>query len=193
MKRVGFIGVGIMGSSMVRNLMKDGHEVHIYARNKEKVEQVIADGAVFHDTIAECVKGRDAVITIVGYPQDVEDVYLGEDKILESADPGTYLIDMTTTSPSLDAQLAKEAAEKGLKMLDAPVTGGDYGARSGTLSILVGGAKGLVCVWLAGIVLTFFQCRGAFAELFSAMERTLFAGYFYENNILLQLILTIFT
>ena len=123
MKRVGFIGVGIMGSSMVRNLMKDGHEVHIYARNKEKVEQVIADGAVFHDTIAECVKGRDAVITIVGYPQDVEDVYLGEDKILESADPGTYLIDMTTTSPSLDAQLAKEAAEKGLKMLDAPVTG----------------------------------------------------------------------
>ena len=141
MKRVGFIGVGIMGSSMVRNLMKDGHEVHIYARNKEKVEQVIADGAVFHDTIAECVKGRDAVITIVGYPQDVEDVYLGEDKILESADPGTYLIDMTTTSPSLDAQLAKEAAEKGLKMLDAPVTGGDYGARSGTLSILVGGAK----------------------------------------------------
>ena len=108
MKRVGFIGVGIMGSSMVRNLMKDGHEVHIYARNKEKVEQVIADGAVFHDTIAECVKGRDAVITIVGYPQDVEDVYLGEDKILESADPGTYLIDMTTTSPSLDAQLAKE-------------------------------------------------------------------------------------
>ena len=141
MKRVGFIGVGIMGSSMVRNLMKDGYEVHIYARNKEKVEQVIADGAVFHDTIAECVKGRDAVITIVGYPQDVEDVYLGEDKILESADPGTYLIDMTTTSPSLDAQLAKEAAEKGLKMLDAPVTGGDYGARSGTLSILVGGAK----------------------------------------------------
>lgn len=141
MKQVGFIGVGIMGSSMVRNLMKDGYEVHIYARNKEKVEQVIADGAVFHDTIAECVKGRDAVITIVGYPQDVEDVYLGEDKILESADPGTYLIDMTTTSPSLDAQLAKEAAEKGLKMLDAPVTGGDYGARSGTLSILVGGAK----------------------------------------------------
>ena len=88
MKQIGFIGVGIMGSSMVRNLMKAGYEVHIYARNKAKVEPVIADGAVFHETIAECVKGRDAVITIVGYPQDVEDVYLGEGKILESADPG---------------------------------------------------------------------------------------------------------
>ena len=75
MRKIGFIGVGIMGRSMVRNLMKAGYEVHIYARTKAKVEDVISEGAVFHDSIAECVKDRDAVITIVGFPQDVEEVY----------------------------------------------------------------------------------------------------------------------
>ena len=89
MRSVGFIGVGIMGKSMVRNLMKAGFELHIYARSKSKVEDVISEGAVYHDSIAECAAGRDAVITIVGFPEDVEEVYFSEGNILDSAAGGT--------------------------------------------------------------------------------------------------------
>ena len=125
MKKIGFIGVGIMGKSMVRNLMKTGYELHIYARTKAKVDDVISEGAIFHESIKECVPGCDAVITIVGFPRDVEEVYFDEGGILENADPGTYLIDMTTTSPKLDQQIYEEAKKRGLHGLDAPVTGGD--------------------------------------------------------------------
>ncbi len=141
MKSIGFIGVGIMGKSMVRNLMKAGFELHIYARTKSKVEDVISEGATFHDSIAECARGRDAVITIVGFPKDVEEVYFSEGNILDSADAGTYLIDMTTTSPKLAQRIAAEGAARGFHVLDAPVTGGDTGARDATLSILVGGEE----------------------------------------------------
>ncbi len=141
MKSIGFIGVGIMGKSMVRNLMKAGFELHIYARTKSKVEDVISEGATFHDSIAECARGRDAVITIVGFPKDVEEVYFSEGNILDSADAGTYLIDMTTTSPKLAQRIAAEGAARGFRVLDAPVTGGDTGARDATLSILVGGEE----------------------------------------------------
>ncbi len=141
MKQIGFVGVGIMGKSMVRNLMKAGFELHIYARTKSKVEDVIGEGAIFHDTIAECAAGRDAVITIVGFPEDVEEVYFAEGNILDSADAGTYLIDMTTTSPKLARRIAEEGKPRGFHVLDAPVTGGDTGARDATLSILVGGEE----------------------------------------------------
>lgn len=141
MKSIGFIGVGIMGKSMVRNLMKAGYTLHIYARTRAKVEDVIREGAVFHDSIAGCAAGRDAVITIVGYPKDVESVYCDRDGIFDSADPGTYLIDMTTSSPSLAQKLYTQGASRGFPVLDAPVTGGDTGARNGTLSILAGGRK----------------------------------------------------
>jgi len=141
MNKIGFIGVGIMGKSMVRNLMKKGYEVHIFARNAEKVEDVVGEGAIFHDTIVSCVKGRNVVITIVGYPRDVEEVYFDEDNILDSADKGTYLIDMTTSSPALAKKIYEKGTEKGLHVLDAPVTGGDVGAKNGTLAILVGGKE----------------------------------------------------
>ncbi len=141
MEQIGFIGVGIMGKSMVRNLMKAGFELHIYARTKSKVEDVISEGAIFHDSIAECAAGRDAVITIVGFPEDVEEVYFAEGNILDSAAAGTYLIDMTTTSPKLAQRIASEGAQRGFHVLDAPVTGGDTGARDATLSILVGGEE----------------------------------------------------
>lgn len=108
MKKIGFIGVGIMGKSMVRNLMKAGYELHIYARTKSKVEDVIGEGAVFFESIADCVKGCEAVITIVGFPQDVEEVYFDSGNILDSAERGAYLIDMTTTSP----QIAKNCMQK---------------------------------------------------------------------------------
>ena len=141
MNKVGFIGVGIMGKSMVRNLMKAGFELHIYARTKSKVEDVISEGAQFHESIKDCVQDCDAVITIVGFPQDVEEVYFDEGNILDSAKEGAYLIDMTTTSPQIAEKIYAEGTKRGFHVMDAPVTGGDTGAKAGTLSILVGGEK----------------------------------------------------
>lgn len=139
MKKIGFIGVGIMGKSMVRNLRKAGFEVSIYTRTKAKAEDVIAEGAIWCENVAQCVKDQDVVITIVGYPKDVEEVYFGENGILANARPGTVLIDMTTTSPKLAVRIYEEAKKAGLSALDAPVTGGDTGAKAGTLTILAGG------------------------------------------------------
>lgn len=141
MKKIGFIGVGIMGKSMVRNLMKAGYEVAIYTRTRSKVEDIIGEGAIWCGSAGECAKGRQAVISIVGYPKDVEDIYFGEGGIIANADPGTYLIDMTTTSPRLAVRIYEEAKNAGLHALDAPVTGGDKGAKDGTLTILAGGDR----------------------------------------------------
>ncbi|BDZ81782.1 NAD(P)-dependent oxidoreductase [Claveliimonas bilis] len=141
MKKIAFIGLGIMGKSMARNVMKKGYELNIYARTRSKVSDLEQEGAVFYETIPACVKDADAVITIVGYPEDVEEVYFGENGILQNAKQGTYVIDMTTSSPKIAEKIDREAKERGLHALDAPVTGGDTGAKAGTLSILVGGAK----------------------------------------------------
>lgn len=141
MKKIGFVGLGIMGKSMTRNLMKAGYELHIFARTRAKVEDVIREGAIFHPFVGECVEEVEAMISIVGYPADVEEVYFGEKGILNSAKPGTYVIDMTTSSPKLAKRIYESAKEKGIHALDAPVTGGDTGAKNGTLSILVGGDK----------------------------------------------------
>jgi len=126
---------------MVRNLMKAGFEVAIYARTKSKVEDVVGEGAVFHNSIRDCVSGSDVIITIVGFPKDVEDVYFAENNILASAKPGAYIIDMTSSSPDLAKKIYEAGKAKGFHVLDAPVTGGDVGARNATLSILVGGDK----------------------------------------------------
>ena len=128
-----------MGKAMVRNLMKAGYEVHIYARNPEKAADVTAEGAVLHGTIGDCVRASEVVVTMVGFPRDVEEVYFTPGNILDSAARGTILIDMTTTSPTLAQRVYREGTARGLRVLDAPVTGGDSGARAGTLSILVGG------------------------------------------------------
>lgn len=139
--KIGFIGVGVMGGPMVLNLMKKGFDVSIYTRTKEKAQYVIDAGAHWCDTVAEAAKGRDAVITIVGYPKDVEEVYFGENGIIANADKGTVLIDMTTTSPKLSQKIYAAAKEAGMTALDAPVSGGDVGAQKGTLAIMVGGDK----------------------------------------------------
>ena len=141
MKSIGFIGVGIMGKGMVRNLMKAGFQLHIYARNKSKVTDVIKEGAIFYNSIAECVEKCDVVISIVGYPKDVEEIYFHKGNIFDSAKKGTYLIDMTTSSPTLAQKLYDEGTKRGFQVMDAPVTGGDVGAKNGTLSILVGGME----------------------------------------------------
>lgn len=141
MKKIGFIGIGVMGQSMARHLINKGYEVAVYTRTKEKAETILKEGALWCDEIAECAKGRDVVITMVGYPKDVEEVYFGDKGIISSADKGTYIIDMTTTSPKLAIKINEAAKEKGLYALDAPVSGGDVGAQKGTLAIMVGGAE----------------------------------------------------
>lgn len=140
-KKIGFIGAGVMGKFMILNLMKKGFEVEVYARNKEKIKDILNAGAIFCETIESCAKDKDVVITIVGYPKDVEEVYLSQKGILNSANENTYLIDMTTTSPKLTIDIYNKAKEKGLKFLDAPVSGGDVGAKNATLSIMVGGEE----------------------------------------------------
>ena len=139
MKKIGFIGVGVMGSSMVQNLMKNGYEVSVYNRTKAKAMEAVDAGAKWCDTIADCVRGNDVVITIVGFPKDVEEVYFAKGGILDSACAGMYLIDMTTTAPSLAERIYEEAKKKGMHALDAPVSGGDKGAKEATLTIMVGG------------------------------------------------------
>ena len=139
--KIGFIGVGVMGAPMVQNLMKKGHELSVYNRTKEKAAGVVAAGAKWCESAGACAKDQDVVITIVGYPKDVEEVYFAPGGILDSAAPGTVLIDMTTTSPRLSERIYAAAKEKGMTALDAPVSGGDVGAQKGTLAIMVGGDR----------------------------------------------------
>ena len=139
--KIGFIGVGVMGAPMVQNLMKKGHELSVYNRTKEKAAGVVAAGAKWCESVGACAKDQDVVITIVGYPKDVEEVYFAPGGILDSAAPGTVLIDMTTTSPRLSERIYAAAKEKGMTALDAPVSGGDVGAQKGTLAIMVGGDR----------------------------------------------------
>lgn len=141
MKKIGFIGAGIMGKSMIRNLMKHGYEVHLYARTPRKAADLAAEGVILHESIAQCVTASEALISIVGYPSDVEEIYLGEDGILAHAKAGMLLIDMTTSSPKLAQTLYEHGKVRRVNVLDAPVTGGDVGARNGTLTILVGGEQ----------------------------------------------------
>ena len=139
--KIGFIGVGVMGNGMVKNLLQQGYEVNAYTRTRAKALEALDAGAVWRENVADCVRDADAVISIVGFPPDVEEVYFGDKGILANARPGTLVIDMTTTSPRLAQRIYTEAASKGLLALDAPVSGGDTGARAGTLSIMVGGDR----------------------------------------------------
>ena len=139
MKNIGFIGTGIMGTEMISNLKKSGFNVSIYTRTKEKAKPLIEKGFAWADSIEELSKDKDAIITMLGYPSDVEKVYF--EGILHSASPGTYLIDMTTSSPSLAKKIYQAAHQKCMHALDAPVSGGQIGAKNATLSIMVGGDK----------------------------------------------------
>jgi len=138
---IGFVGTGVMGKSMAKNLQLAGYPLHIYTRTKEKAQQLIDEGAIWKETIADLASSSDVIITIVGYPSDVEEVYFGEDGILHHTKKGTYVIDMTTSKPSLAIDIYEQANLKGIHALDAPVSGGDIGARNGTLAIMVGGEQ----------------------------------------------------
>jgi 3-hydroxyisobutyrate dehydrogenase len=139
--KIAFVGTGVMGQGMVANLLKAGHEVTVYTRTKAKADGLLALGAKWASSPAESARGADIAISMVGYPNDVEEVWRGPQGFMSSARPGCVLIDMTTSSPALARSLAVEAAAKGFGPLDAPVSGGDRGAREGTLTIMAGGAQ----------------------------------------------------
>lgn len=140
-RKVGFIGLGIMGSSMAGHIQAAGYELHVFNRTRAKADGLVAKGAVWHDGPGDLAAECDAVLSIVGTPDDVEALYLDPNGLVARATPGTVLVDMTTSSPSLAVRLAAAGAAKGVSVLDAPVSGGDVGARNAKLSIMVGGGE----------------------------------------------------
>ncbi|MFD1705719.1 NAD(P)-dependent oxidoreductase [Siminovitchia sediminis] len=141
MKTIGFIGLGVMGRSMVRNLIKNGYPAVLYTRTKAKAGELLREGAEWRDTPREVAEASDVIITMVGYPHDVESVYFGNKGIFEGAGEGKIVIDMTTSTPTLAKKISDEALKYGMAALDAPVSGGDIGAKNGTLSIMAGGSE----------------------------------------------------
>jgi 2-hydroxy-3-oxopropionate reductase len=140
-EKIGFVGLGIMGKSMARNLMEAGYNLVVHNRSREAVEELAEEGAEAAGSPKEVAESSDVLITMLPDSPDVREVLAGEDGVFEGIREGTLLIDMSTISPVVTRELAEEAKEKGASMLDAPVSGGDVGAQQGTLSIMVGGAE----------------------------------------------------
>lgn len=138
---IGFIGLGVMGHSMCGHILDAGYEVHVYNRTKSKADSLVERGAIWEDNPAALAGKCTTVITIVGYPKDVEEVYFGKNGIFSGVKAGTLVIDMTTTKPSLAVSIAAKAFDLGCTALDAPVSGGDKGAKEGKLTIMVGGEQ----------------------------------------------------
>ena len=139
--KIGWIGTGVMGRAMCLHLRNAGYEVSVYNRSKDKAQDLLDAGAVWCDTPAGVADGSEAVFSIVGYPRDVEEVFLGSGGVLAATASGSMVIDMTTSEPALAKRLHAQAAQRGVASLDAPVSGGDLGARAGTLAIMVGGDR----------------------------------------------------
>jgi 3-hydroxyisobutyrate dehydrogenase len=139
---VGFIGLGVMGKSMAEHVQRAGFALRVYARNPTQAAPFVERGARSLPSPAALAAECDVVVTIVGFPSDVEGLYFGSGKLLESARPGAFLVDMTTSSPALAARITDAAKARGVRAVDAPVSGGDVGARAGTLSIMAGGEVG---------------------------------------------------
>lgn len=139
--KLGFIGTGVMGSAVVRHLLEAGHEVAVYNRTKAKADPLVTEGAVWADTPKAVAEQSNILFTMVGYPKDVEEIYYGESGIFSADVSGRILVDLTTSTPTLAEKIAKTAKEKGADALDAPVSGGDLGAKNGTLTIMVGGEE----------------------------------------------------
>ncbi len=142
--RIGWIGTGVMGRSMVGHLMAAGFSVTVYSRTRAKAEELIARGAGWADSPKKVAEASDVVFSIVGFPRDVREVMLGDDGALAGSKPGNILVDMTTSEPSLAAEIHAAAKAKGVHAVDAPVSGGDIGARNAALSIMIGGDKAIV-------------------------------------------------
>lgn len=138
---IGFIGTGVMGKSMAGHLLAAGYQVIVYSRTKEKAGDLLEKGAYWGGTPQEVASKANVIFTMVGYPSDVEEIYLGENGLVNHAKAGSYIIDMTTSAPSLAVKIFKAAKEKDIHAIDAPVSGGDVGAKEAKLSIMVGGEE----------------------------------------------------
>ena len=139
--RVGWIGTGVMGGSMCRHLQEAGYRITIHTRTRSKASQLLDSGAIWASSPKAVAQQTDVIVTMVGFPSDVRDVYFGADGLLSQVRPGMVLVDMTSTEPSLAQELSRMAQTRAAHALDAPVSGGDVGARNATLSIMVGGAE----------------------------------------------------
>ena len=137
-KKAGFIGLGVMGISMASRLIDAGYDLFVYNRTKSKANTLIERGAHWCGTPREVAENTHVVFTIVGFPSDVEEVYLGDNGLVEGASEKNIFVDMTTTKPSLEKKIEKALSSRKARFADAPVTGGDKGAMEGTLSIMVG-------------------------------------------------------
>ncbi len=142
--KLGWIGTGVMGSSMVSHLIDAGFSATVYTRSRDKAQTVLAQGAAWADSPKAVAEGSDVVFSIVGFPADVREVMLGENGALAGSKPGNILVDMTTSDPSLAAEIYQAAKEMGVSSVDAPVSGGDVGAKNAALSIMIGGEKDVV-------------------------------------------------
>ena len=143
-KIIGWIGTGLMGNPMVKHLLKAGYKLNVHNRTKEKADDLIGMGCNWFDNPAALAANSEVIVTIIGFPKDVEECYFGEKGIFTDLRPGALLIDMTTTKPSLAIKIAEEAEKTGSEFIDAPVSGGQLGAINGTLSIMIGGKKEVV-------------------------------------------------
>lgn len=141
--KIAWIGTGVMGESMAGHLLDAGHELYVYNRTVSKTENLVKRGAKLLTEIKDAPLNADVVFTMVGYPKDVEGVYLGNDGLITTAKEGQVFVDMTTSSPTIAKKISEEFAKVGASALDLPVTGGDIGAKNGTLSIMVGGDKNI--------------------------------------------------
>jgi 3-hydroxyisobutyrate dehydrogenase len=137
--RIGWVGTGVMGSSMCGHLIAAGYQATIYNRTVEKTKALAAKGAVVAASIAELAAASDVVFTIVGYPRDVREVILGPQRIVASAKPGSIVVDMSTSEPALAIEIFEAAKRHSIHAVDAPVSGGDIGAKEARLSIMIGG------------------------------------------------------
>ena len=142
--RIGWIGTGVMGRSMCGHLIEAGFNVTVFTRTQSKAVELIERGATWAGSPREVAAASDVVISIVGFPHDVREVLLGDDGALAGSKPGNVLVDMTTSEPSLAVEIAERAADRGVISIDAPVSGGDVGARNATLSIMIGGDAEIV-------------------------------------------------
>lgn len=138
---VGFIGTGVMGSPMAARVLAAGYPLHVHTRTRARAQDLLERGAVWQDDPAGLASACSVIITIVGFPDDVAQVYFGSTGLIQNAHAGAILIDMTTSQPDLAARINRDAHVRGLHTLDAPVSGGDVGARDGSLSIMVGGDR----------------------------------------------------
>lgn len=137
--KIGFIGTGVMGRGIINNLLKANYDVVVYNRTKDHAQSVLDNGATWADGPKAIAEAADLVITMVGYPKDVEEQYYGDNGLFAGAHAGQIFVDMTTSTPTLAEQLATDGEKYGVKVLDAPVSGGDVGAKNGTLTIMAGG------------------------------------------------------